>query len=395
MLLFAAVCAVWAYDGELETVEQKDCTVYVLLDKKETADGELWTMNAAGGFEVADLFKSNIRDAVTTETLALSVRGGALCINGKRLSVRQVKITPTSAEGTCAQGICTQGNCYDGAFYILYQDGVWHLVNGIDLEEYVGCVLRAESWPGWPLEVNKVLAIVFRTYVVAKLLKARGKRKVGRGFLYDVLSTNAHQTYKGKHDRPVLRQAVEETRGVVLAHNNQPIEAMYDACCGGLVPAHIKGIDFQGAPYLARTYPCTFCSDCKLYSWKATYTAQEVVDALKPLNDKVRSISSMRVSQKDKAGVVHEVTVKAGKTKVNVSGKKTYSLFKDIKSYCFSVAQTSGTFVFEGRGYGHHLGLCQWGAREMIRRGQGYTEVLSFYYPSTRLMKLEVASANV
>ncbi len=63
-------------------------------------------------------------------------------------------------------------------------------------------------------------------------------------------------------------------------------------------------------------------------------------------------------------------------------------MFKEIKSFCFNIKKKSGKIIFNGRGFGHHLGLCQWGAREMVRDGWDYKQILAFYYPSTNFMRL-------
>jgi stage II sporulation protein D len=274
---------------------------------------------------------------------------------------------------------------------VLYKDNTWYIVNGVGLEDYVYSVLGSESWPGWPLEINKVLAIIFRSYVVAKRIEARTKKKLGRDFFYDVLSTNMHQTYRGSHNHHILRQAVSETKGMVLAHNQKPILAMYDACCGGVIPADIHGIDFTNAPYLARPYACTFCEQSCSYAWSATYTFSEMIDFIKAYDKRVTSIHHIQITNKDKAGIVHEVVVRSGKKKIKISGKKTYSLFKDIKSYSFSIEKQHNSCVFKGKGYGHHLGLCQWGARELVKRGWSCTNILNFYYPGTRIMKIAIS----
>jgi stage II sporulation protein D len=92
--------------------------------------------------------------------------------------------------------------------------------------------------------------------------------------------------------------------------------------------------------------------------------------------------------QKDKAGLVTEVRLRGPKAQVTISGKKLYSMLKDIKSFSFDVHKKSGKIVFTGRGFGHHLGLCQWGARQMVRDEWGYKSILRYYYPGTRFMQL-------
>ena len=71
-----------------------------------------------------------------------------------------------------------------------------------------------------------------------------------------------------------------------------------------------------------------------------------------------------------------------------ITGKKLYSLVPAVKSFCFFSKKNQKQIMFKGRGYGHHVGLCQWGAREMVRDGWDYRRILQFYYPNTEFKQL-------
>ncbi len=201
--------------------------------------------------------------------------------------------------------------------------------------------------------------------------------------------TNVHQTYNGVHGTDLLRTAVEQTRGIFLAYKGQPILAMFDACCGSVVPARIAGFDFEKVPYLARRYPCNYCKTYKVYAWQSHYSEQALIMALKRELPHLKKIKQIKIVKKDAAGLVQKVAVYTDKRVVMLSGKKIYSLLRPkVKSFYFSITHKDGTFTFTGKGIGHHLGLCQWGAREMVRQGFGYQEILSFYYPNTVFMRL-------
>ncbi len=211
-------------------------------------------------------------------------------------------------------------------------------------------------------------------------------RKNGR--LYDVKNTNEHQTYNGTHTSPIIKQAVDETQGIFLGFNNEPILAMFDSCCGGIVPAGIADVDFTKAPYLARDYACTHCKDCKIYAWEASYEQENFEHLIRREMQILDRLRDIKITKKDKAGLVSEVMLKGMKKWVKLPGKKLYSLLKDVKSFCFNIRKKGNKIIVKGRGFGHHLGLCQWGAREMVRDGWDYKQILQFYYPSTRLMRL-------
>lgn len=277
---------------------------------------------------------------------------------------------------------------YQGAFQIIRSENRAYLVNRIEREAYLELVLQSESWPGWPLEVNMAFAIASRSYVVAMM-----ERMHNMNVPFDVRDTNVHQRYNlyGVEPSTVVKEAVKRTSGVILTYNNEPIIAMFDACCGGVIPAHIEeGIDFQKAPYLAREHSCPYCKKCSAYNWKIAYDQSYIEFALlKKIGKKIFPIKEIKVTKKDKAGLVKEVQIKGKQGTVTLAGKQVYSLLGDVKSYCFHVEKKASQFIFSGLGLGHHVGLCQWGARQMVREGLSFRQILSFYYPNTQLKRLK------
>lgn len=347
---------------------------------------EPWSISSPRGVIVRDaqterIFPKN----VTTHVLTLHGIKDSLIVNGKKLSSKHVWIEPLDGY------LVYQDNEYEGRFSVLYHKDTWFLISVLDVEDYIYSVLKTESWPGWPLEVNKVFAVACRSYLLHQLLQLEGKN-----LPYHIKNTNYHQTYQGMHSNDVVRQAVDETCGFFLAYNDHPILAMFDCCCGGVIPAKIAGhIDFSKAPYLARTYPCTYCSDSKLFSWSASYSVEDFRLLMQEGHSHiVHPIRDVKVARKDKAGLVQTVMVKTNKNNFSLKARKMYKLFKGVKSYCFSIFKKGKTVTVTGKGYGHHMGICQWGAREMVRQGWSYRDILQFYYPDTYFMKLASSSSK-
>ncbi len=320
--------------------------------------------------------KGNAKKAVTVANLVLIIKQGAVFWKGKRLEgILRIKSVAGFGE--------YNGTVYDGDFCITSHKNKFLCINCVCLEDYICAVLRTESWPGWPLEVNKAFAIACRSYVVFKLLEAQ---RSGRPF--HVKNTNAHQTYHGKHDISLLKVAVEQTKSIILGFDGKPILAMFDSCCGGIIPAHINDFDFAKAPYLARKYACTYCKQCSLYSWQVSYEHSLFEDQLQHYRHDIALLKDIQITKKDKAGLAVEIKLKGTKNSVTLSGKKLYSLLKEIKSFHFDVQKKAGKIIFIGRGFGHHIGLCQWGARQMVSDGWDYKSILRFYYPGTYFMHL-------
>jgi stage II sporulation protein D len=403
--LYAACAALFfsvAVEADADVVGAPKVTfpVRVLLAEAKKIEPFVWELSSPQGFILKDAATDGIQEEIETSTLTISLKKGSLAVNGRRLAVPALVVMPR-------QGHITYKSCaYTGSLLIVCAEGKdpnCYLINTVDLEDYLFSVVRWEGWPGWPVEVNRVFAIMCRTYVVYKVLQERKKTSSTKYF--DIKNTNIHQTYKGTHEFNHLRQALDDTAGIVMTYEGKPIEAMYDACCGGVIPADMSGIDFKKAPYLKRDYACPYCKSTKLYRWKIEYQLSDLEDLIAQGVENGVPIRDIRVTKKDKAGVVHEIQVKTNSATYALTGKKIYSLLKDLKSFCFDVEKKGKKVTFTGRGFGHHLGVCQWGVRQMVREKEKerkklkrkklapkdeWRDILKFYYPGISFMSIEV-----
>ena len=370
LLLISLVCVSSITQGTM---------VRVLLE--DSGDDIVWKFVAPRGFKVVDgTSQEPLNLKATHHTITVSCSKEKMSVNGYLFEGKALLISSIKRHAQF------NGGYYDGYFLIIKENNRYFLINVVDLEEYVFAVLRTESWPGWPLEINKVMAITCRTYLLYQMFESKKK-----GMVYHIKNTNVHQTYSGAHMCPVIRKAVEETKGMFIAHAGKPILAMFDCCCGGIVPAKVQGVvSFSKAPYLRRSYACNHCKTYKVYSWKKDYSAVLFKELLEnALGKDCGDILDAKVTLRDSAGLVKQVTVKTSKGTRVVSGSDMYKYVKGIKSFCFSItcknsrSKKRRRFVIEGKGFGHHMGLCQWGARDMVKHGHGYLSILSFYYPGT------------
>ena len=364
---------------EEETLEQSDPKYQVRVLLEEQVRNEVqsaWTLHCKSGFVIFDPLTSKKR-YFKAETLTIAPLKTGFALN--RIPFDQTRICVFPIQ----EHISWNDNAYQGHFLLMQDSQKNHLINGLDIEDYVFSVLRTESWPGWPLEVNKVFAISSRSYVIGVILNTKKA-----GLPYHVKNTNKHQTYTGYHTDQVVKEAVAQTKGIFIAYEKKPIIAMFDICCGGVIPAHIRGVNFDHAPYLARSYACTYCKGCKCYSWQAEYHVDQLERRLQKESKGLKRIKDISITKTDKAGLPQEVLVKTASRHHNFTGKKIYSLLDKVKSFCFTVSKKANTIIFKGFGYGHHMGLCQWGAREMVRQGYDHKYILSYYYPNTVLMRL-------
>lgn len=352
--------------------------VRVLLDERPVAEGPLWVLSTAGLFLIADGQDSQDYEHLGTSSVTFSLRNGALTVNGRKASN---KIRIRSTVDAIHHGTYT----YKGTFILVKKGRKVQLINSIELEDYVASGVRWEMLPGWHSAALQAGAIAYRTYVIKTILA--GRKKANTDSEYDIRCTPVHQTYKGTHNCPSIHDAVKKTQGMILTYRKEPIDALYDACCGGSIPARREGIDFDKAPYLARSYACTYCKKSKLYTWRSTHSLSELAQALAPHVGKKGGLQDIRISDKDKAGAVRELKVKMGNQWSTINAQKIPQIFKNTKSSTFTLSKRGGTVHLEGFGYGHQYGFCQWGAQGMAERNWDHKGILRFYYPGTSLTK--------
>ena len=372
------------FSPQIFSTDTKTFTIRVLLDEP-LAEGACWTVESEDGIKVIDI-DNRTQKKLYKKNLKIEFKNQKLVLNNKPSESKNISFSSAKRDSV----LIFKKIGYEGAFLLLFFNNKYYLINTIESEKYVSSVVSKESWPGWPKELNRAFAIICRTYVLSKVLTARNKRAQGSAKVpYDIKNTNIHQTYGGGTISPLLKEAVAETEGIIIAYNKKPIEAMFDACCGGAITSKMDGIDFKKAPYLSRNYACTHCKNCKLYTWSASYTTDELTQLFIADYPELKTIKEFKIAARDGAGFVKSLSIKDSKKSYTLTGKRLYSLSKKIKSTRFTVTREKNRITFHGKGYGHCLGVCQWGACAMVEKGHSYKEVISFYYPRTTLMKIQ------
>nr|MBA2306516.1 SpoIID/LytB domain-containing protein [Candidatus Dependentiae bacterium] len=198
-----------------------------------------------------------------------------------------------------------------------------------------------------------------------------------------------HQVYKGNLRSLSFKKYVEDTKGIVLVHDKKLVLAMFDICCGGIIPANKKGIDFAKAPYLKRSYACTFCKKYKFYAWQYTYSFDRIEAELRKVLPAFGVLRDIKVSSYDPVGVALEIKCRSGNTWFTLTASKFKSLFKELRSLYFSFKKSGRNLIIDGRGFGHLLGMCQRGALGMVEQGHDCKSILKFYYPGATFMRLK------
>jgi stage II sporulation protein D len=349
---------------------QQEKLIRVLIMK----DADTLFLKVAGNFEVKDavtnrhLFRGrNLRTAVT------SYAGGILIAN-KKLGAKRISILSGDPDQ-----IAINNRVFRGDIQISRKEGgKLQVVNYINLEDYVKGIAIRETSHYWSLEALKAQAIVFRSFALFKMEENRLKD-------YDVTSDVYSQAYGGQAaERYRINRAIEETKGEILFFKSEVLPAFYHATCAGYTEDASLLWDLNLAPL--KGVACGFCKGSPHFKWHYVLSTKELNEKLTHGGLEVpSSLKSISVIGRDKSGRITYLELKGDRGFLKISAKELRNLVgpDSIRSTNFQVNLVDDDIVFEGLGWGHGVGLCQWGAYFMAREGKSAQEILNYYYPGS------------
>jgi stage II sporulation protein D len=251
-------------------------------------------------------------------------------------------------------------------------------VNWIDLEEYLYSVIGGEMDSRWPDEALKAQAIAARTYALYERERQRGNP------VYDLGdSPDRWQIYKGvSSESPKTYNAVDTTAGKVLTYNNQIILSVFHACSGGHTE-NVEDVWISKEPYL-RAVP-DFDQNIKECNWTKTFTPRELSARI----GGVGNVKDMIIETVSPFRSVKTLKI-IGDRGTKVLAREQVRTALKIKSTRFTVGKdANGSFVLQGLGFGHGVGMSQWGAYELAKRGANYLQILGYYYQGVALTPIQ------
>ncbi|SKA18080.1 stage II sporulation protein D [Trichlorobacter thiogenes] len=272
------------------------------------------------------------------------------------------------------------GKSYRGMLELSVQSGKLLVVNQLPLEQYLVGVINSEISSTWPMESIKTQAVIARTFAVAK-------RKERSKAFYHLESTVMDQAYEGSDEEDSrAARGVVETQGEVLTYNGSVIQAFYHANSGGRTEAsqNVWGI---ALPYL-QGVECQYGLTSTTSSWEQSLPLSKIEAALKSF--KIYGLTDIKLGPRNNRGRLKNLVLVTERGNVILLATKFRMAVGStvIKSTNFAVRVDGGTVYFNGSGYGHGVGLCQYGAKQRALDGFRYNEILSYYYPGAKLSKL-------
>jgi stage II sporulation protein D len=261
------------------------------------------------------------------------------------------------------------------------------LVNIIDMESYLPGVVSSEMDESWPQDSLAAQAISARSFAFFRI-KQLAIGVSNKPFDYDLTDDIYSQAYRGEERTgPKTKQAVEQTRGVVMSYDAKIFNCLFHDTCGGSTePGDLVFGLTPIAPLAGRI--CGFCYHSKHSQWKVEFTQDEILKAMKLKGD----IEAILVTKTAPGGHIVELLLKiAGRDEPIIFQAQKFRIALNpnkLQSTFFKVVKKGNVFEFTGRGWGHAVGMCQEGTRGMSENGFTPLQVLEYYYPQAKVVKI-------
>jgi stage II sporulation protein D len=261
---------------------------------------------------------------------------------------------------------------------ISIEGGLLRLINDSKLDNYIAGVSEAEAGSRSTPEFYKVQSILARTYALSHINKHQLE-----GF--NLCDQTHCQAFFGRTSEADILQAVVATKGkVVVDENMNLIDAAFHSNSGGQT-ANSEDVWGKPMPYL-RSIKDTFSLKMPNSKWQRKMSSQDWLSYLKikhnyPIEDSAARWFALHFKQDSRKANLEYYGIKVPLKNVRND--------LQLKSTFFSLEPVGDTLVFNGRGFGHGIGMCQEGAMRMTKLGYSYQEVLSFYYKNVHLIDIK------
>jgi len=272
------------------------------------------------------------------------------------------------------------GQSWSGSFEIMKDENGLYVINNLPFEKYIEGVVASEVGKDWENEALKAQAVISRTYAVFNK-NLNGEKN------FHLTSSVLHQAYKGENVDPLITEAVDSTKGEILTYEGRPANTLYHSTCEGNteLPEEVWAESF---PYL-KSVECNG-KNAPYESWQRRFTFDEINKSLG-----IAGFSDMSIVSYSATGRVKTLKIiisgtnenAPSETEIRATELRRMLGYKELPSTHFTLTRTDTEIIFDGKGYGHGVGLSQWGALEMAREGKNYREILTHYYPGTAITK--------
>ncbi len=261
----------------------------------------------------------------------------------------------------------------------------------IKMEEYIQGVVAAEMDTKWPVNALAAQAILARTFTLKQIKDKGGVPQHGTDASTSVEEFQAYDPTKINDN---VRKAVQMTRGEVVKYQGQYINAWFSACDGGTEASAAEGLSYkkEKTPYIKAGAKdgCLEVTVPENKSWTASFPVSTVRAAVQKINGQdPGNITAGNVKVARRGATGRAEVLRLGKADVGAAALRLALGNDKMRSiYLNGISVQGDNVVMTGKGYGHGVGMCQWGAKKMAAEGRSPEKIVSFYFKNIQIQKI-------
>lgn len=305
---------------------------------------------------------------------------GGIEVEGEFYPLKKIRVTARDNVALLGEA---KPRLYRGAIdVVLNSNNTLTAINVVDIEQYVQGVLYHEVSHRWPQDALMTQAVATRSYAVYQIQQRRAHE-------YDVTSDIYSQVYGGKNaERYRTNIAVSKTAGEVLVFQGKILPAYFHATCAGHTE-DARELWNHDELYPLKGVRCLFCTDSPHYNWERNFRLKDIQDKLNAAGRDIDLIQDIQVLSRNASHRIKEleITSRTGK-QLTISGKDFRNIVGPnlLRSNNYEVVMKGYYCDLVGHGWGHGVGMCQWGARKMSQERYDYRQILEYYYPGSQIV---------
>ncbi len=260
------------------------------------------------------------------------------------------------------------------------------IIEDIGIEEYVKGVVAAEMPASFEQEALKAQAVAARTYALKKMKENENisEQDIEQAYLSkEELKQrwgNDYNTYWNK-----INKAVNDTRGLVMTYEDEMIDAVFHSTSAGYTE-NSENIWSQALPYL-KSVDSHQDENSPEFITEVSFSSKEIISKLQSLYSDIlftdaSLLQQIQIVERSQAGYILQIQI----GNKMLTGKQVREAL-NLKSSNFTITQKDDNIVFITKGYGHGVGMSQYGANYMAKEGSTYEEILKHYYQGVKITK--------
>jgi len=254
----------------------------------------------------------------------------------------------------------------------------------LELEDYIAGVVAGEMYNDWPEECLKAQCILARTFTMDFLKNKKSKYK-GADISNDISEA---QAYNVQNINDKIKKAVSDTKGLVIKYDDEYINAFFHSNSGGITELATIGLNYsdENPKYIKSVSSVETKNNSSNFEWEYSFSKSEILKALQSIGISVNSINSISAGDKSSSGRL--LNIKIDNNFINTNTFRHSIGSTKLKSTLItSIEVRNDNIIFKGFGYGHGVGLSQWGSKILAEQGKDYEYILNYYFDNIKIVK--------